>query len=102
MTEPFGDFNTNILAYHNEVNKTIQAIVLPCTYPQGQLFMEMDISDNYETLKVNMPETKTLKEGTHYTFDLKIGKNKVELTQVSASSDGFPGGWDNDSEENLN
>jgi hypothetical protein len=46
-----------------------------------------------------MPEAKTFAEGTHYTFDLKVGKDKVTLTQVSTSTD-FPGGWDK--EENLN
>lgn len=100
MMEPIGNFITDIHAYTID-NKTIQAIVIPCTYPQGQLFMEMEISDNYETLKVNMPEAKTLKEGTHYIFDLKIGKNKVELTPTGTNQD-FPGGWNNDSEENLN
>jgi hypothetical protein len=59
----------------------------------------MKISVNGEVLQVKMPEAKTFAEGTHYTFDLKVGKDKVTLTQVSTSTD-FPGGWDK--EENLN
>ena len=97
MDEPYGVFGTTIDAYHDAVNKTIQAIVIPCTYPEGQLFMK--ISVNGEELQVKMPEAKTFDEGTHYTFDLKVGKDKVTLTQVSTSND-FPGGWDK--EENLN
>ena len=97
MDEPYGVFGTTIDAYHDAVNKTIQAIVIPCTYPEGQLFMK--ISVNGEELQVKMPEAKTFEEGTHYTFELKVGKDKVTLTQVSTSND-FPGGWDK--EENLN
>ena len=46
-----------------------------------------------------------LEAGKHYTFDLKVGKDKVTLTQVSTSTD-FPGNWyDNDNYDddvNLN
>ena len=98
MDEPYGVFGTTIDAYHDAVNKTIQAIVIPCTYPEGQLFMK--ISVNGDELQVKMPEAKTFAEGTHYTFDLKVGKNKVTLTPVGTSTD-FPGGWNNDSEVDL-
>ena len=99
MDEPYGVFGSTIDAYHDAVNKTIQAIVIPCTYPEGQLFMK--ISVNGEELQVKMPEAKTLDEGTHYTFDLKVGKDKVTLTPTTTDTD-FPGGWNNDSEEDLN
>ena len=39
--------------------------------------------------------------GTHYTFDLKVGKDKVTLTPTTTDTD-FPGGWNNDSEVDLN
>ena len=97
MDEPYGVFGTTIDAYHDAVNKTIQAIVIPCTYPEGQLFMK--ISVNGEELQVKMPEAKTLAESTHYTFNLKVGKDKVTLTPVGTGTD-FPGGWNN--EEDLN
>ena len=99
MDEPYGVFGTTIDAYHDAVNKTIQAIVIPCTYPEGQLFMK--ISVNGEELQVKMPEAKTFDEGTHYTFDLKVGKDKVILIPTTTDTD-FPGGWNNDSEEDLN
>ena len=97
MDEPYGVFGSTIDAYHDAVNKTIQAIVIPCTYPEGQLFMK--ISVNGEELQVKMPEAKTFDEGTHYTFDLKVGKDKVTLTPTTTDTD-FPGGWNN--EEDLN
>lgn len=97
MMRESGPFKTEIEAYQDAVNKTIQAIVMPCTYPEGQLFMEFLV--DLETLQVKMPEAKTFDEGTHYTFNLKVGKDKVTLTEVSTSND-FPGGWDE--EQNLN
>ena len=99
MDEPYDVFGTTIDAYHDAVNKTIQAIVIPCTYPEGQLLMK--ISVNGDELQVKMPEAKTFAEGTHYTFDLKVGKDKVILTPAGTSTD-FPGGWNNDSEVDLN
>ena len=99
MDEPYGVFGTTIDAYHDAVNKTIQAIVIPCTYPEGQLFM--NISVNGDELQVKMPEAKTLDEGIHYTFDLKVGKDKVTLTPTTTDTD-FPGGWSNGSEVDLN
>jgi hypothetical protein len=100
MDEPYGVFGSTIDAYHDAVNKTIQAIVIPCTYPEGQLFMK--ISVNGEELQVKMPEAKTLDEGTHYTFDLKVGKDKVSVEQVSMGDfdSSFGDGWIN--EEDLN
>ena len=97
MDEPYGVFGTTIDAYHDAVNKTIQAIVIPCTYPEGQLLMK--ISVNGDELQVKMPEAKTFDEGTHYTFNLKVGKDKVTLTPTNTDTD-FPGGWNN--EEDLN
>lgn len=37
-------------------------------------------------------------EGYRYTYELNIGKNKVELTQISSDD---LAGWDNDNEEEL-
>ena len=42
-----------------------------------------------------------LEAGKHYTFDLKVGKDKVTLTPATTDTD-FPGGWSNDSEVDLN
>lgn len=55
--------------------------------------------DNPETIDVN---EALLKAGTHYTFDLKVGKNKVTVEQVSTNDfdSPFGEGWNN--EEDLN
>ena len=103
MDEPYGVFGTTIDAYHDADNKTIQAIVIPCTYPEGQLFMTLEV--NGEELQVKMPEAKTLEEGTHYTFDLKVGKDAVTIEQVSVNGNDpsipFGDGWRSDTEEDL-
>lgn len=102
MDEPYGVFGTTIDAYHDADNKTIQAIVIPCTYPEGQLFMTLEV--NGEELQVKMPEAETLEEGTHYTFDLKVGKDKVTIEQVSVNDNldsPFGDGWSSDTEEDL-
>lgn len=102
MDEPYGVFGTTIDAYHDAENKTIQVIVIPCTYPEGQLFMTLEV--NGEELQVKMPEAKTLEEGTHYTFDLKVGKDKVTIEQVSVNNNldsPFGDGWRSDTEEQL-
>ena len=39
--------------------------------------------------------------GAAYTIKLQVGQNKVTLTPTTTDTD-FPGGWDNDSEEDLN
>lgn len=100
MDEPYGVFGTTIDAYHDAENKTIQAIVIPCTYPEGQLFMTLEV--NGEELQVKMPEAKTLEEGTHYTFDLKVGKDAVTIEQVSVNGNvpsiTFSEGWNNEKE----
>ena len=103
MDEPYGVFGTTIDAYHDADNKTIQAIVIPCTYPEGQLFMTLEV--NGEELQVKMPEAKTLEEGTHYTFDLKVGKDVVTIEQVSVNGNvpsiPFGDGWRSDTEKDL-
>ena len=39
----------------------------------------MTLEVNGEELQVKMPEAKTLEEGTHYTYDLKVGKDAVTI-----------------------
>ena len=81
----------------NVVAKKFTAIVSPDAYAAGDEFIRVTIGDQVLTAK--MQEDITFAEGTHYTFDLKVGKDKVTLTPASTSTD-FPGGWNN--EEDLN
>ena len=86
-------------AYENVVAKKFTAIVSPDAYAAGDEFIRVTIDGQVLTAK--MKEDITFAEGTHYTFDLKVGKDKVTLTPTTTSTD-FPGGWNNDSEVDLN
>ena len=86
-------------AYENVVAKKFTAIVSPDAYAAGDEFIRIHVEGS--ELIAKMPEDITFKEGTHYTFDLKVGKDKVILTPAGTSTD-FPGGWNNDSEVDLN
>ena len=72
------------------------------TYTVGEPFVKITIGDQVLTAK--MKDAITFTAGTHYTFSLKVGKNKVTITQVTTNTIGnpFSGGWDNDSETGLN
>lgn len=64
------------------------------------------VTINGKKLEVEIPDeyanpNGSFVAGKHYTFALKVGKDKVTLTPTTTDTD-FPGGWDNDSEEDLN
>ena len=64
------------------------------------------VTINGKKLEVEIPDeyanpNGSFVAGKHYTFDLKVGKDKVILTPAGTSTD-FPGGWNNDSEVDLN
>ena len=72
------------------------------TYAIGEPFVKITIGG--QELTANMKNAITFTAGTHCTFYLKVGKNKVTITQVTTNTIGYPfsGGWDNDSETDLN
>ena len=82
----------------NVVAKKFTAIVSPDAYSAGDDFIRVTIGGQVLTAK--MKEAITFAEGTHYTFDLKVGKDKVTIEKATIGND-IPG-WDNDSEEDLN
>ena len=81
----------------NVVAKKFTAIVSPDAYSAGDDFIRINVEG--EQLIAKMKEDIAFAEGTHYTFDLKVGKDKVTLTPTTTDTD-FPGGWNN--EEDLN
>ena len=87
-------------AYENVVAKKFTAIVSPDAYTAGDEFIRVTIGDQVLTAK--MKEDITFAEGKHYTFDLKVGKDKVSVEQVSMGDfdSPFGDGWNN--EEDLN
>ena len=63
------------------------------------------VTINGEKLEVEIPDeyanpNGSFVAGKHYTFDLKVGKDKVTIEKTTIGND-IPG-WDNDSEEDLN
>ena len=85
-------------AYENVVAKKFTAIVSPDAYAAGDEFIRVTIDGQVLTAK--MKEDITFAEGTHYTFDLKVGKDYIYITEANANG-AFPG-WDIGSEEDLN
>ena len=84
--------------YDNVIARKFTAIVSPDTYAAGDEFIRIHVEGR--ELIAKMPEDITFKEGTHYTFNLKVGKDYIYITEANANG-AFPG-WDNDSEEDLN
>ena len=83
--------------------KQFTAIVSPDAYSAGDEFIRIKIGDQVLTAK--MKEDITFEEGTHYTFDLKVGKDAVTIEQVSVNGNDpsvpFGDGWSSDTEEHL-
>lgn len=64
------------------------------------------VTINEKKLEVEIPDeyanpNGSFVAGTHYTFDLKVGKDKVTVEQVSVNDVDFPFGWSNDTEADL-
>ncbi len=72
-------------------------------YRIGLAFAWVEI--NEKRLEVEIPDeyanpNGSFEAGTHYTFNLTVGKGKVTLTPATTTNTDLPGGWDK--EENLN
>ena len=80
--------------------KQLTAIVSPDAYSAGDEFIRITIGDQVLTAK--MPNDITFEEGTHYSFDLKVGKDVVTIEQVSVNGNvpsiTFSEGWNNEKE----
>ena len=93
---------TAMLVTNRERNNNDEIII-----PTEWTLMTLKVNGEEKTVKlVDDPATTDknealLEAGKHYTFDLKVGKDKVTLTPTTTDTD-FPGGWNNDSEVDLN
>lgn len=72
------------------------AIVIPGSYIKDEVFLRFKIGDNIFNAKMKMPTD--FEEGKRYTYKLDVGKDKVELTQISVDD---LKGWDSNNEEEL-
>lgn len=67
------------------------AIVIPGSYIKDEVFLRFKIGDNIFNAKMKMPTD--FEEGKRYTYKLDVGKDKVELTQISVDD---LKGWTNE------
>lgn len=94
MDQPTGNPDW-VTACKHDTNK-FSAIVLPGSYATGEIFLKFELDNKNFNVKMKTPTE--FEEGYRYTYELNIGKNKVELTQISSDD---LAGWDNDNEEEL-
>lgn len=83
------------------------AIISPYWYTSAdETFVKVYMNDDTEPLTVKIPakfvgeEGGGFQPGNHYVFSLLVGKEKVTIK--SETDYPFSGGWDNDSETDLN
>ena len=82
---------------HKDANK-FSAIIVPGKINVDSEFLSFSVEGKNYVSKLKRGMDTDFKGGTCYTYSLKVGKNKVELTQIKV--DDFPGGWT--TEEDLN
>lgn len=84
-----------VQACKHDDNK-FSAIVIPGSYKTGEIFVKFKIGD--QNFHAKMKSDTDFKEGERYTYQLDIGKDKVELTRISVDD---LKGWDSNNEEEL-
>lgn len=72
------------------------AIVIPGSYKTGEIFLKFKIGD--KNFHAKMRSDTNFQEGYRYTYELDVGKDKVELTRISVDD---LKGWDSNNEEDL-
>ena len=90
---------TAMLVTNHELNHEMEVVI-----PTEWTLMTLKVNGEEKTVKlVDDPATDKnealLEAGKHYTFDLKVGKDKVTLTPTTTDTD-FPGGWNDETELN--
>lgn len=89
-----GFVSASVQAYiHEDVNK-FSAIIVPGRLSPSFEFLNFSVGGKNYVSKLKLPTT--FQGGYHYTYNLKVGKNKVELTQINVEG-GLPG-WTNEEE----
>ena len=72
------------------------AIVIPGSYKTDDIFVKFKIGD--KNFHAKMRSDTNFQEGYRYTYELDVGKDKVELTRISVDD---LKGWDSNNEEEL-
>ena len=83
-----------VKAYVHEGENKFSAIIVPGTLGKDSEFLSFSVGEKNYVSKLKSPTDFV--GGTCYTYSLKVGKNKVELTQIKV--DDFPDGWTTEEE----
>lgn len=84
---------------YNQNNGQFSAIIIPCAYSEGDTFLKFSLIAHGD-FKVPLKSAREFKEGGHYTFRLNVGKDRIDLTEISVDEQ-FPGtGWNDEVELN--
>ena len=93
MSKPATTTSIWVTAYKHDTKK-FSAIVVPGSYTVGEVFLKLTSSDQ-KNFNVRMDTATEFQEGYRYEYKVKVGENKVELTQISA---GTFDGWTTEEE----
>lgn len=93
MNQPGGNPNSDWITACKHDNNQFSAIVIPDSYAADDTFLKFKIGDDSFKVKMRMPTV--FKEGCLYSYELNVGKDKVELTQISVDD---LSGWTNEEE----
>ena len=89
-----GGAAVEVKAYVHEGISKFSAIIVPGTINADSEFLSFSVGGKNYVSKLKIPTT--FEGGKCYTYKLKVGKNKVELTRIDVDS--FPGGWTTEEE----
>lgn len=93
MNQPGGNPNSDWITACKHDNNQFSAIVIPDSYAADDTFLKFKLGNQSFNVKMNMDTS--FKEGICYTYELKVGKNKMELTPTSIED---LSGWDSEEE----
>lgn len=80
----------SVKAYVHEGSNKFSAIIVPGTINVDSEFLSFSVGEKKYVSKLKREMETDFKGGHCYTYNLKIGKDKVELTQIKVES-GLPG-----------
>ena len=83
-----------VKAYVHEGENKFSAIIVPGKINVDSEFLSFSVGKKKYVSKLKL--STDFEGGTCYTYSLKVGKNKVELTQIKV--DDFPDGWTTEEE----
>ena len=83
--------NGNIKAYKHEVDGKFYALIDPNSIPGATApFLTLEVEDGTSKTTETLTTTPTFAAGKSYTYQLKVGKNKVSVSGITVS-DWTPG-----------